>query len=128
MKNILLLFSLLLVNQNNFSQNIPLFPFAISFGQAEVWGDSIYYFGGSNNYSGTELYHRVYKYNNLFPVVVKAIQDLKTEKDKEIASLKTENQKLREELEALKEVKLRLAKLEQLINSAEVKFSSNISE
>lgn len=66
--------------------------------------------------------------NNLFPVVVKAIQDLKTEKDKEIASLKSENQKLREELDALKEVKVRLAKLEQLINSAEVKFSSNISE
>lgn len=63
MKNILLLFSLLLVNQGNFSQNIPVLPLAISFGQAEVWGDSIYYFGGSNNYSGTELYHRVYKYN-----------------------------------------------------------------
>lgn len=66
--------------------------------------------------------------NNLFPVVVKAIQDLKTEKDKEIASLKSENQKLREELDTLKEVKVRLAKLEELIHSAEVKFSSNISE
>ncbi|MCA2005588.1 MAG: hypothetical protein LDL01_07290, partial [Ignavibacterium sp.] len=66
--------------------------------------------------------------NNLFPVVVKAIQDLKTEKDKEIASLKSENLQLKKELDALKEVQMRLAKLEQMMNSVEVKFSSNFGE
>lgn len=65
---------------------------------------------------------------NLFPVVVKAVQDLKTETDKEISMLKSENAQLRKELDALKEVQMRLAKLEQLINSSEIKFSSNISE
>ncbi|MEP0862681.1 MAG: tail fiber domain-containing protein [Ignavibacterium sp.] len=65
---------------------------------------------------------------NLFPIVVKAVQDLKTEKDKEIASLKSENEQLRKELDALKEVQMRLAKLEQMMNSVEVKFSSNTGE
>ncbi|AFH50019.1 Putative outer membrane protein [Ignavibacterium album JCM 16511] len=65
---------------------------------------------------------------NLFPIVVKAVQDLKIEKDKEIASLKSENEQLRKELDALKEVQMRLAKLEQMMNSAEVKFSSYTGE
>lgn len=66
--------------------------------------------------------------HNLFPVVVKAIQDLKTEKDTEIASLKSQNEQLRKEISELKEVQMRLAKLEQMMNSVEVKFSSNTGE
>ncbi|GIV45291.1 MAG: hypothetical protein KatS3mg036_0109 [Ignavibacterium sp.] len=64
----------------------------------------------------------------MFPIVVKAVQDLKKEKDEEIASLKSENEQLRKELDALKEVQMRLAKLEQMMNSVEVKFSSNTGE
>lgn len=45
------------------SQTIPDLPTPVSYAAAEVWGDSIYFFGGSNNYSGTELYKRIYKYN-----------------------------------------------------------------
>lgn len=65
---------------------------------------------------------------NLFPIVVKAVQDLKKEKDNEIAQLKSENIFLKKELESLKELQTRLAKLEQVIIDSEVKFSSNITE
>ncbi len=65
---------------------------------------------------------------NLFPIVVKAVQDLKKEKDSEIAQLKSENEKLRNEIESFKELQTRLAKLEQVIINSEVKFTSNITE
>ncbi len=65
---------------------------------------------------------------NLFPIVVKAVQDLKMEKDFEIAQLKKENEKLRNELASLKELQTRLTKLEQTMRDSEVKFSSNITE
>lgn len=65
---------------------------------------------------------------NLFPVVVKAIQDLKNEKDKEIALLKSENEKLKSELELIKELHNRLAKIEQVVKIPDVKFTSNITE
>lgn len=65
---------------------------------------------------------------NLFPIVVKAVQDLKMEKDFEIAQLKNENEKLRNELVSLKELQTRLTKLEQTMRDSEVKFSSNITE
>ncbi|HRN27814.1 MAG TPA: tail fiber domain-containing protein [Ignavibacteriaceae bacterium] len=65
---------------------------------------------------------------NLFPIVVKAVQDLKMEKDFEIAQLKNENEKLRNELASLKELQTRLTKLEQTMRDSEVKFSSNITE
>jgi hypothetical protein len=64
-------------------------------------------------------------YGNLLPVMVKSIQDLKEEKDKEIASLKTENEQLRKEIQSLKEVQMRLARLEQIINNYEIKFTKN---
>jgi hypothetical protein len=65
---------------------------------------------------------------NLFPIVVKAVQDLKIEKDKEIAQLKSENEKLRNELESFKELQTRLAKIEQVIINSDIKFTSNITE
>lgn len=65
---------------------------------------------------------------NLFPIVVKAVQDLKKEKDLEIAQLKSENERLKSELASIKELQTRLTKLEQTIHSSEVKFSSNITE
>jgi len=48
-----------------YSQSVPDLPIPISYASAEVWGDSIYFFGGSNDYNGTELYKRIYKYNGL---------------------------------------------------------------
>ena len=65
---------------------------------------------------------------NLFPIVVKAVQDLKEEKDIEIAQLKKENEKLRVELESFKELQTRLAKIEQVIINSDIKFTSNITE
>jgi len=65
---------------------------------------------------------------NLFPIIVKAVQDLKIEKDIEIAQLKSENNLLKKELESLKELQLRLAKLEQVIINSDAKFTSNITE
>ncbi len=63
MKKLVLLFSLSLFSQFSLAQSIPVFPMNISFGSAEVWGDSIYYFGGSNDYGGSILYHNIYKYD-----------------------------------------------------------------
>ena len=51
---------------------------------------------------------------NLLPILVKAIQDLRTEKDKEIA-------KLKEEVASLKSMNKKLTALEQTINE----FTSN---
>jgi hypothetical protein len=65
---------------------------------------------------------------NLFPIVVKAIQDLKKEKDTEIAQLKSENTSLKEELKTIKELQLRLSKLEQVIINSDTKFTSNFTE
>jgi hypothetical protein len=51
---------------------------------------------------------------NLFPVLVKAVQELKTEKDSEIAKITEENQQLRSELEDLKVIKEQLADIQGL--------------
>ena len=45
------------------AQAIPNLPLPIGAGTAEVWNDSLYYFGGSSRWSGTVLYPRVYKFN-----------------------------------------------------------------
>jgi hypothetical protein len=47
----------------SFSQQIPDLPIPIGAGNAEVWNGSIYHFGGSNNWSGTIVYPRIYKFN-----------------------------------------------------------------
>jgi len=68
------------------------------------------------------------RYNDLLSPMIKAIQDLKNEKDSEIAQLKNENEKLRNDLASIKELQTRLAKIEQTILNSDVKFSSNITE
>ena len=50
----------------------------------------------------------------LLPVMVKAIQDLKAEKDIEIAELKNENDELKKEVDDLKTVNEKVAKLSRL--------------
>jgi N-acetylneuraminic acid mutarotase len=44
---------------------IPNLPISIGTGSAEVWGDSIYYFGGSSNWTGTIIYPRIYKFDGV---------------------------------------------------------------
>jgi hypothetical protein len=46
-----------------FAQQLPNLPIALGAGNAEVWNSSIYHFGGSNNWSGSIVYPRIYKYN-----------------------------------------------------------------
>ena len=47
----------------SFAQKLPNLPIPLGAGNAEVWNGSIYYFGGSNNWSGTIVYPRIYKFN-----------------------------------------------------------------
>ena len=47
------------------AQQLPNLPIPIGAGTAEVWRDTIYYFGGSNDWSGTVLYPRIYKCDGL---------------------------------------------------------------
>jgi hypothetical protein len=44
-------------------QNITDLPTAIGVGSTEVWGDSIYYFGGSTSWSGSTRYSNIYRYD-----------------------------------------------------------------
>jgi hypothetical protein len=48
-------------------------------------------------------------YGNLLPVIVKAIQDLKSEKDTEIAKLQTENDELKDKLAKFEQIQVMLA-------------------
>lgn len=65
---------------------------------------------------------------NLLPVIVKAVQDLKIEKDSEIAQLKSDNALLKKELESLKEIQIRLVKLEQVLMNSDLKYTSNYND
>lgn len=47
----------------SFAQQLPNLPIPLGAGNAEVWNSSIYHFGGSNNWSGSIVYPRIYKYN-----------------------------------------------------------------
>jgi hypothetical protein len=46
-----------------FAQQLPNLPIPLGAGNAEVWQGAIYHFGGSNNWSGSIVYPRVYKYD-----------------------------------------------------------------
>jgi len=45
------------------AQQIPNLPIPLCAGSAEVWRDTIYYIGGSNNWSGSIVYPRIYKFD-----------------------------------------------------------------
>jgi len=45
------------------AQTVPGLPIPIGAGTAEVWNDSIYFFGGSNHWWGYVLYPRIYQYD-----------------------------------------------------------------
>ena len=45
------------------AQDIPNLPIPLGAGSAEVYQNEIYYFGGSNNWSGSTVYPRIYKFD-----------------------------------------------------------------
>jgi len=63
MKQLLTVTCVLLLSQFSFTQQLPNLPIPIGAGNAEVWNNEIYHFGGSNNWSGTIVYPRVYKFD-----------------------------------------------------------------
>jgi len=63
MKNLLLFFFVLIYFIPSFSQQLPNLPIPLGAGTCEVWSNSIYHFGGSNNWSGSTCYPRIYKFN-----------------------------------------------------------------
>jgi len=63
MKKILIIGLMTLLGMNLLSQTIPDLPAVRGVGSAEVRGDSIFYFGGSDSYTGTNRYAIVYKYD-----------------------------------------------------------------
>jgi hypothetical protein len=63
MKNFLLFFLGIIFLNSSFSQQLPNLPIPIGAGTCEVWNNSIYHFGGSNNWSGSICYPRVYKFD-----------------------------------------------------------------
>lgn len=44
-------------------QQLPNLPIPLGAGTAEVWQDNIYFFGGSNNWAGSIVYPRIYKFD-----------------------------------------------------------------
>lgn len=65
MKHFFTLSCFLLLSQFLFSQQLPNLPIPIGAGTCEVWNNEIYHFGGSNNWSGSTCYPRVYKFDGL---------------------------------------------------------------
>ena len=68
------------------------------------------------------------RYNDLIAPMIKAIQQLKFEKDMEIEKLKATNEMLNKELDSVKEIQIRLTKLEQMMENSDIKFSRNEGE
>ncbi|MBN2425456.1 MAG: T9SS type A sorting domain-containing protein [Calditrichaceae bacterium] len=62
MKTIIVLLSIAFFTQT-FAQPVPDLLIQAGAGAAEVWNDSIYFFGGSDRWGGAVLYPRIYKYN-----------------------------------------------------------------
>ncbi len=72
---------------------------------------------------------------NLLPIMVKAIQDLKSEKDVEIAQLnekinelKVNNEKLSAEVESMKSMSEKLIKLEKMVNEMTIVKNVSLTE
>ncbi len=63
MKKFLLIAFLALTSFPALAQSIPNLPIAIGVGSAEVWGDSIYHFGGATTYGGGTRFSTIYKYD-----------------------------------------------------------------
>jgi len=65
MKQFLSLNFLLGLLHISFAQQLPNLPIPLGAGNAEVWNSEIYHFGGSNNWAGSIVYPRVYKFDGV---------------------------------------------------------------
>jgi len=65
MKHIFTLAIAMVFFQNSFTQQLPNLPIPIGAGNAEVWNNEIYHFGGSNNWAGSIVYPRIYKFDGM---------------------------------------------------------------
>ncbi len=65
MKTFFILLVLCLFWDLSYSQEIPGLPIPMGAGTVEVWNDSIYHFGGSNNWAGSVVYPRIYRFDYL---------------------------------------------------------------
>ncbi len=63
MKQFFTLISVLGFFSFSFAQQLPNLPIPLGSGNAEVWNGSIFYFGGSNSWSGSIVYPRIYKFD-----------------------------------------------------------------
>ena len=63
MKQLLSLILLLGFFSISFAQQLPNLPIPIGAGNAEVWNNEIYHFGGSNDWGGSIVYPRIYKFD-----------------------------------------------------------------
>lgn len=63
MKSFLLSLLIILLSAIIYSQTIPGLPFALGAANAVVWDNSIYLFGGSNNWNGSIVYPVIHKYD-----------------------------------------------------------------
>ncbi len=63
MKSLLLIVIVAILSVVVMPQTIPDLPIPIGVGSAEVWGDSIYHFGGGSSWSGSTRYGVIYKYD-----------------------------------------------------------------
>jgi len=63
MKHLFTVTCFLLLSQFSFTQQLPNLPIPLGAGTCEVWNNSIYHFGGSNNWSGSICYPRVYRFD-----------------------------------------------------------------
>ncbi|RMH64400.1 MAG: T9SS C-terminal target domain-containing protein [Calditrichaeota bacterium] len=59
----MLIFLIVLISHPLTAQTVPDLPISLGAGSAEVYHNAIYYFGGSNNWSGSVVYPRIYKYD-----------------------------------------------------------------
>ncbi len=69
------LFFLIVCCSAGFAQELPDLPVPMGAGTAEVYNDQIYFFGGSNNWSGTVLYPYVYRFDGFSWTLIDTIPD-----------------------------------------------------
>jgi hypothetical protein len=65
MKHLLTVVCVLIYSLLSFTQQLPNLPIPIGAGNAEVWNNAIYHFGGYNNWSGSIVYPRIYKFDGV---------------------------------------------------------------
>ncbi len=63
MKKLITLLFVVVTCSLSMAQELPNLPIPIGAGNAEVWNNAIYLFGGANNWAGSVVYPRIYKFN-----------------------------------------------------------------